>query len=59
MNIEFIERNVKATLNHEGLTVSNTGEKITRKFLEGKISSDEAITNIIKYHLSKGGVNNV
>lgn len=59
MKIEFIEKQVKATLNHEGLTVSNTGEQITRKYLEGKISSDEAIKNIIKYHLSKGGVYNV
>jgi hypothetical protein len=59
MNIEFIERNVSATLEIEGLKVSKVGKSITRKFLEGNISSDEAIKKIKEYHLNKGGVTHV
>lgn len=60
MNIKEIENNVNATMAHEGLTASNTGKRITRKFLKGEISSNEAIRRIKAYHLDnyKGGVNN-
>jgi hypothetical protein len=45
-NIENIIANVSATLAVEGLRPSCTAISINRKYLEGKISSEEAIAKI-------------
>ena len=59
IEVEKIESHVKATLKHEGLKASKEGEKITRKYLNGLISSDEAITSIKNLYLNKkDGVKN-
>ncbi|MBN1468749.1 MAG: antitoxin VbhA family protein [Fusobacteriaceae bacterium] len=54
-NIDYIIKNCKATLKIEGLKPSRQAENINRLFLEGKITSNTAIEQIIKYHL--GGEN--
>ena len=49
-NIDKIINNVTATLAIEGLKPSKSAVSINRKFLEGKISSQEAIRRIkVKY----------
>ena len=45
-NIDKIVRNVTATLAIEGLKPSQSAVNINRQFLEGKISSQEAIKRI-------------
>ena len=45
-NIDKIVNNVTATLAIEGLKPSKSAVSINRKFLEGKISSQEAISRI-------------
>lgn len=47
--IDFIVNQVTATLRHEGLKPSKFAVEINRRFLEGKISSKEAIEMIKKY----------
>lgn len=46
VNIEKIIKNVTATLAIEGLKPSKDAVVINRQFLEGKISSKEAISRI-------------
>ena len=50
-NVEFIKRNVKATLAVENARPSPEGEKITEKFLNGEITSSEAIRRIKNNYL--------
>mgnify|MGYP000934663727 CR=1 FL=1 len=45
-NIENIVKNVTATLAIEGLKPSKDAVAINRQFLEGKISSKEAVSRI-------------
>jgi hypothetical protein len=45
-NIDKIVKNVTATLAIEGLKPSKSAVTINRQFLEGKISSQEAINRI-------------
>lgn len=58
MDINYVERNVKATLEHEGQKPSETGQSITHLYLLGKIDSNQAIQMIKNHHLVKGGVSN-
>lgn len=54
--IDKIVNNVIATLAIEGCKPSGTAVRINRQYLEGKITSDEAIDSIIqKYIGSIGG----
>jgi hypothetical protein len=53
MKIEWIEKNVEATMNVEGAKPSEEGKKITRDFLKGEISSKEAVESIKKYWKEK------
>lgn len=48
--IDFIVRNAAATLAIEGLKPSKMAVTINREFLEGKISSKEAIDRIKKIY---------
>lgn len=48
INIKAIENNVKGTLEIEGKIPSTECQKITRLFLEGEISSKQAIERIKK-----------
>ncbi len=50
-NIDKIIASVSATLAVEGLKPSNSGIAITRQYLEGKITSKQAIERIIEFHL--------
>lgn len=50
-NINRIIANVSATLAVEGLKPSETGTAITRQYLEGKITSKQAIQRIKDKHL--------
>ncbi len=50
-DIKAIESNVKATMAIEGLKRSRQGENITHLFLTGKIDSNTAIRQIIKFHV--------
>jgi hypothetical protein len=54
--IKFIVRNVTATLSHEGLKPSESAVTINRQFLEGKITSKEAIDKIKMIYI--GGKSN-
>lgn len=56
-DINFIINNVTATLAIEGLKPSESAVAINREFLEGKISSKEAVRRIKAKYL--GGSNNV
>jgi hypothetical protein len=49
INVEKIEKQLEATLAVENKKPSVTGKKITRKFLEGEITSKEAVEKIKKY----------
>ena len=49
--IERIQKNVLATMEFEGLKPSEFGFKTTKEFLEGKITSQQAITRIKSYWL--------
>ena len=51
-NIDRIIANVSATLAVEGLKPSTSGTAITRQYLEGKITSKQAIQRIKEKHLS-------
>ena len=46
IEIEKAIANVKATLAVEKLQISEKSEKITRKYLEGKITSEQAVMAI-------------
>jgi len=46
--IQDIERQTLATMNHEFLQPSEAAIEINRQFLEGKITSNEAIDKIKK-----------
>ena len=46
IDIEKTIANVKATLAVEKLQISEKSEKITRKYLEGKITSEQAVMAI-------------
>jgi hypothetical protein len=48
--IFYIEEVTKATLRHEGKEPTQKGKAITHKFLLGKITSTQAINEIIKAH---------
>ena len=50
-DINKIIANASASLAVEGMTPSKTGVTITRQYLEGKISSKEAIQRIKNNHL--------
>lgn len=52
VNIDRILANASATLAVEGLKPSKAGSRITRQYLEGKISSKEAIQRIKDKHLN-------
>jgi hypothetical protein len=47
-----IQKNVKATLRIEGCHVSQSTEKINKNYLEGSISSQEAVYQIKQQYLS-------
>lgn len=49
-DINFIIRNVTASLAFEGAIPSETAKKINLQFLEGTITSDEAIKEIKKIY---------
>ena len=53
MKIEWIEKQVKGTMAVENKKPSKQGENITNLYLTGKINSETAIKQIIKYY--KGG----
>ena len=50
IDIKNIEKQVKATLEIEGLSPSKQGKNITNLFLNGKIDSKTAIKQIIKFY---------
>ncbi len=52
-NVKRIMANVESTMKVEGIQLSARSTKITRKYLNGKISSEEAVASIIKRHSSK------
>lgn len=51
-DIDKIIANVSASLAVEGLKPSKSGVEITRQYLDGKISSKEAIQRIKDKHLN-------
>jgi len=51
-NIDKIIASVSATLAVEGLKPSKTGTAVTRQYLEGKITSEQAIQRIKDNHLN-------
>jgi hypothetical protein len=51
MNIRKIEKNVLATMNFEDARPSKFGQKTTREFLEGNITSKQAIKKIKNHYL--------
>lgn len=53
-DIDRIIANSHATLAVEGLKPSKTAVEITRQYLEGKITSEEAIKRIKERHLNAG-----
>lgn len=50
MDIDKIIKNVSASLDIEGLKPSSMGLKVNRRYLEGEISSQEAISIIKQYY---------
>jgi hypothetical protein len=54
MDNKKILNNVKASLSIEGLKVSKDSLSITERFLDGNISSQEAIKQILKIYGLKG-----
>ena len=48
-DVEKIQKNVEASLAVENVKPSNKAKKITREYLEGKITSCEAIKKIKDY----------
>jgi len=50
MDIDKIIKNVSASLDMEGLKPSSMALKVNRSYLEGKISSQEAISIIKQYY---------
>lgn len=50
MDINSIEKQVSASMAIENIIPSIQGRKITRDFLEGKITSKTAIKRILKLH---------
>jgi hypothetical protein len=53
MNIEEIQKKVAGSLAIENAIPSDEGIKVTKMFLEGKISSQEAISKIIYINLER------
>jgi hypothetical protein len=53
INVEKVEKQLKATLAVENKKPSKQGENITNLYLKGKINSETAIEQIIKHY--KGG----
>jgi hypothetical protein len=49
---EAIQKNVKATLAVEGLKQSETAKEITRKYLQGEYTSEQAIMAIKMLYIS-------
>lgn len=50
-DIDKIVANVKTTMAVEGLRASDSAIAISRLFMEGKISTDDAVKKIIKNHI--------
>lgn len=48
------KRSVKGTMAIEGIAPSKQGENITDLYLNGRIDSNTAIEQIIKFHLGGG-----
>lgn len=51
MKTNFIEKQVLATMKFEDAKPSKFGQKTTREYLKGSISSEQAIKRIKKYYL--------
>ena len=49
-----IQRNVEGNLKHENIKASNTAKNINRQFLQGNITSNEAIKKIINIYIGGG-----
>ena len=50
---DWIQRNVEGSMKVEGIKPSDNAKRINKKFLEGKITSDKAIKDIIKFWMGK------
>jgi len=46
---DWIQKNVEASLLVEGVKPSNNAKKLNKKYLDGKMTSDEVIKRIIKH----------
>ncbi|MEQ8235213.1 MAG: antitoxin VbhA family protein [Syntrophomonadaceae bacterium] len=52
-NIQRVMKGVQASMAVEGLKPSRKVKLISQKYLEGKLSSEEAVGMIIDYHIDK------
>ena len=50
VDIRKIENNILGSFAVENITPSLSGQKITRQFLQKKITSEQAISRILKLH---------
>ena len=48
-NTNWIQKNVEGSMKVEGAMPSDLAKKLNKKYLEGKITSDEVIKRIIKH----------
>lgn len=49
---EWIQKNVEASLLVEGVKPSDTAKQLNKKYLDGKMTSDEVIKRIIKHWIN-------
>lgn len=55
VEIERVMANVQASMAVEGMKPSRKAQTIGRNYMEGKISSDEAVAQILARHAAKFG----
>jgi hypothetical protein len=48
-DIDWIQKNVEGSMKVEGAIPSDVAKKLNRKYLEGKMTSDEVIKRIIEH----------